>query len=89
MQNNTHHSTRRQMRDMPANQLLRGEKTHLQDLGTPFCIWQRHVDDAVKASWTDEGAVNGTRPVGGAKHHHTTVVLKAIHLQQYSTCANR
>lgn len=53
---------------------------HLQDLGAPSSVWQRHVDDAVKAAWPDQRGINGARPVGGAQHHEASVVLKAVHL---------
>lgn len=53
---------------------------HLQDLGTPCCIRQRHVDDAVKAARADERSVDCPRPVGGSQNYQTSVVLKAIHL---------
>jgi hypothetical protein len=53
---------------------------HLQDLGAASGVWQRHVDDAVKAPGPDERGVDGAGPVGGAQHDEAAVVLKPVHL---------
>jgi hypothetical protein len=53
---------------------------HLQDLCASWRVRQWHVDDSVKAPWTNQRRVDSARPVGCAQHDQTSVVLKSIHL---------
>lgn len=45
-------------------------------------IGKRQLDDAIKSARPSEGRVQSCRPVGGGHDHHTSVVLKPIHLCQ-------